>query len=219
VAAVIAEPVQGAGGVWPPPEGYLQSLRRLCDQHGALLILDEVITGYGRLGTWFGADYYGVTPDIITFAKQVTSGYQPLGGVFVGRAVRDPLESDPTYVLKTGYTYSGHPTSCAAALANLAIIEREDLLGEAKRIGSRLGDGLRSIADDGLVDHVRGEQGVWAVGMNEGQDAVKVRDRMLELGVITRAIASHSNTFCPPLVITDSQIDRIIDALATAAAE
>ena len=104
-------------------------------------------------------------------------------------------------------------------MANLAIIEREGLLGEVKRIGARLGDGLRSIADDGLVDHVRGDQGVWAVGMNEGQDAVKIRDRMLELGVITRAIASHSNTFCPPLVITDAQIDRIIDALATAAAE
>ena len=92
VAAVITEPVQGAGGVWPPPDGYLASLRRLCDQHGALLIFDEVITGYGRLGTWFGAEHFGVTPDIITFAKAITSGYQPLGGVFVGRAVRGPLE-------------------------------------------------------------------------------------------------------------------------------
>jgi adenosylmethionine-8-amino-7-oxononanoate aminotransferase len=219
IAAVITEPVQGAGGVWPPPDGYLASLRRLCDQHGALLIFDEVITGYGRLGTWFGAEYYGVTPDIITFAKQITSGYQPLGGVFVGQAVRGPLESDPGYVLKTGYTYSGHATACAAALTNLAIIEREGLLGEAKRIGDRLGDGLRAIADDGLVDHVRGDQGVWAVGIKEGHDAVTIRDRMLELGVITRAIANHTNTFCPPLVISDAQIDRIIDALATAATE
>ena len=219
VAAVITEPVQGAGGVWPPTDGYLQTLRRLCDQHGALLIFDEVITGFGRLGTWFGAEYYGVVPDMATFAKGVTSGYQPLGGVLVGRAVREPLESDPTYVLKTGYTYSGHATACAAGLTNLAIMEREGLLAEAKRIGIRLGDGLRSIAADGLVDHVRGDQGVWAVGMKDGQDAMKVRDRMLELGVITRAIANHSNTFCPPLVTTDAQIDRIIDALATAVAE
>jgi adenosylmethionine-8-amino-7-oxononanoate aminotransferase len=219
VAAVITEPIQGAGGVWPPTDGYLESLRRLCDQHGALLIFDEVITGYGRLGTWFGAEYFGVVPDIVTFAKGITSGYQPLGGVIVGGAVRAPLESDPTYVLKTGYTYSGHPTACAAGLANLAIMEREDLLAEAKRIGARLGGGLRSIADDGLVDHVRGDQGVWAVGMHDGQDAVKIRDRMLELGVITRAIANHSNTFCPPLVTTDEQVDRIIDALATATSE
>jgi putrescine---pyruvate transaminase len=219
IAAVITEPIQGAGGVWPPPEGYLASLRRLCDQHGALLIFDEVITAYGRLGTWFGAQYFGVTPDLITFAKAITSGYQPLGGVIVGSAVRGPLESDPTYVLKTGYTYSGHPTACAAGLANLKIMEDEELLGEAERIGRRLGEGLRSIAADGLVDHVRGEMAVWAVGMKEGQDAMVIRDRMLEQGVITRAIANHSNTFCPPLVITDAQIDQIIDALAAAAAQ
>ena len=218
IAAVIAEPVQGAGGVWPPEEGYLEALRRLCDQHGALLIFDEVITGYGRLGTWFAAERYGVTPDLTTFAKAVTSGYQPLGGVFVGRTVRDALEADPAYVLKTGYTYSGHPTACAAGLANLAIMEREGLLAEATRIGDRLGAGLRSIADDGLIDHVRGEVAVWAAGLRPDQDAVAIRERMLELGVITRAIADHSLTFCPPLVITDQQIDRIIDALATATA-
>ena len=216
IAAVVTEPVQGAGGVWPPHEGYLESVRRLCDQHGALLIFDEVITGFGRLGTWFGAQYYGVTPDITTFAKAVTSGYQPLGGVLVGRSVLDPLESDPTYVLKTGYTYSGHPTACAAGLANLAIMEREGLLDEAKRIGARLGAGLRSIADDGLIDHARGVAAVWAAGMREGQDAQQVRDRMRGLGVITRGIANHSITICPPLVTTDSQVDRIIDALHTA---
>jgi putrescine---pyruvate transaminase len=178
-----------------------------------------VITGYGRLGTWFGAEHFGVTPDIITFAKAITSGYQPLGGVFVGRAVRGSLESDPTYFLKTGYTYSGHPTACAAGLANLAIMERENLLGEVKRIGARLGDGLRALADDGIVDHVRGDLGVWAAAMKPGHDAMKIRDSMLGLGVITRAIGDHSLTFCPPLVITDGEIDRIIDALATAAAE
>ncbi len=219
VAAVLTEPVQGAGGVWPPEAGYLESLRRLCDQHGALLIFDEVITGYGRLGAWFAANHYGVTPDITTFAKAITSGYQPLGGVFVGKQVREVLESDPTYVLKTGYTYSGHPTACAAALTNLAIMERENLLGEAKRIGNRLGGGLQSLAADGIIDSVRGDVAVWAAGLRDDQNAMTIRDRMLELGVITRAIATHSLTFCPPLVTTDAQLDQIVDAVATAASE
>ncbi len=216
VAAVITEPVQGAGGVWPPAEGYLESVRRLCDQHGALLIFDEVITGFGRLGDWFGAAHFGVTPDLICFAKAVTSGYQPLGGVIVGPRVREALESDPAFVLKTGYTYSGHPTVCAAALANIDILEREGLLERATAIGERLSAGLTAIATDGQVAEVRGRGAVWAVGLHPQQSAVAVRDRMLHLGVITRAIAEHSNTFCPPLVMTDEEIDRVVDALATA---
>ncbi|MGA1724070.1 MAG: aspartate aminotransferase family protein [Ilumatobacteraceae bacterium] len=216
VAAVITEPVQGAGGVWPPAEGYLESVRRLCDQHGALLIFDEVITGFGRLGDWFGATHFGVTPDLICFAKAVTSGYQPLGGVIVGSRVREALESDPAFVLKTGYTYSGHPTVCAAALANIDILEREGLLERATAIGERLSAGLTAIAADGQVAEVRGRGAVWAVGLHPHQSAVTVRDRMLHLGVITRAIAEHSNTFCPPLVMTDEEIDRVVDALATA---
>ena len=219
IAAVITEPVQGAGGVWPAHEGYLDDVRRLCDQHGALLIFDEVITGFGRLGTWFGAHHYGVTPDITTFAKAVTSGYQPLGGVLVGRAVLDPLEADPTYVLKTGYTYSGHATACAAGLKNLEIMERDGLLEGAHRIAARLGGGLRSLADDGLIAGVRGVAGVWAAAMHEGQDAQRVRDRMRGEGVITRGIAAHSITMCPPLVTTDEQMDRIVDALHTAVTE
>jgi adenosylmethionine-8-amino-7-oxononanoate aminotransferase len=216
VCAVITEPVQGAGGVYPPDAGYLADLRRLCDQHGALLVFDEVITGFGRLGTWFAADHYGVTPDLTTFAKAVTSGYQPLGGVFVGRTVRDALESDPGFILRHGYTYSGHATACAAALANLAIFEREGLLAEAGRVGRRLGDGLQALAADGVIDHARGVGAVWAAGLRPDQDAIAVRDRMLDLGVITRAINADTNTFCPPLVTTDDQIDRIVDALATA---
>lgn len=217
VAAVITEPVQGAGGVFPPADGYLADVRRLCDQHGALLVFDEVITGFGRLGTWFAAQHYGVTPDLTTFAKAVTSGYQPLGGVFVGRTVRDALESDPSFVLRHGYTYSGHAAACAAALTNLDVIEREGLMHEAVRIGDRLGSGLRALAADGVIDHARGEVAVWAAGLRPDQDAMVVRDRMLGLGVITRAIAADTCTFCPPLVTTDAQLDRIVDALATAA--
>jgi putrescine aminotransferase len=218
VAAVLTEPVQGAGGVFPPAEGYLADVRRLCDQHGALLIFDEVITGFGRLGTWFAAQRYGVTPDLTTFAKAVTSGYQPLGGVFVGAAVRQALESDPAFFLRHGYTYSGHPSACAAGVVNLDIIEREGLIDEAKRIGARLGDGLAALAADGVIDHVRGDGAVWATGLRPDQDAVQVRDRMLDLGVITRAIGADTCTFCPPFVTTDAEIDRIVDAVATACA-
>jgi putrescine---pyruvate transaminase len=218
VAAVITEPVQGAGGVFPPAEGYLGDLRRLCDQHGAYLIFDEVITGFGRLGQWFGAEHFGVVPDLTTFAKAVTSGYQPLGGVFVGGSVREPIESDPAFMLRHGYTYSGHAAACAAALVNLDIIERESLLAEAGRIGDRLGAGLTSLAADGVIDHARGEVAVWAAGMRPDQDAMAIRDRMLGLGVITRAIGADTLAFCPPLVTTDAQIDRIIDTLAAATA-
>jgi len=216
IAAVLTEPVQGAGGVFPPPEGYLAEARALCDRHGALLIFDEVITGFGRLGTWFAADYFGVTPDMITFAKAVTSGYQQIGGVLVGAAVRGPLEADPAFILRHGYTYSGHASSCAAALTNLDILRDEDLLARAEPIGRRLADGLESLAADGAIDHVRGTAGVWAAGLRPDQDAMAIRDAMLAAGVITRAIGSDTLTFCPPLVTTDQEIDRIVDAVAGA---
>jgi adenosylmethionine-8-amino-7-oxononanoate aminotransferase len=218
VAAVLVEPVQGAGGVYPPPPGYLEDVRRLCDRHGALLIFDEVITGFGRLGSWFAADHFGVIPDLTTFAKAITSGYQPLGGVIVGTRVRGALESDPKYLLRHGYTYSGHPTACAAGLANLAVMEREGLLDRAVDVGSRLGDGLRALAADGVIDHARGDVAVWAAGLRADQDAMQVRDTMLARGVITRAIGSDTLTFCPPLVTTDAQLDRIVDTLSSSLA-
>ena len=217
VAAVLAEPLQGAGGVYPPTPGYLQGLRKLCDQHGAFLIFDEVITGFARLGTWFGSNFYGVNPDLLCFAKAVTSGYQPLGGVFVGSAVRKPLEADPDFFLRHGYTYSGHASACAAALVNLEIIEREGLQDRAKHIGQRIGDALKALAHDGVIDHARGDGAVWAAGLHATQSNIKIRDRMLELGAITRAINADTNTFCPPLVITDSQLDKLLDAFAQAA--
>ena len=216
IAAVLTEPVQGAGGVWPPADGYLAEARALCDRHGALLIFDEVITGFGRLGTWFAADYFGVTPDMITFAKAVTSGYQQVGGVIVGSAVRGPLESDASYLLRHGYTYSGHASSCAAGLVNLAILRDEQLLERAVPMGARLADGLRSLAADGAIDHVRGAGAVWAIGLRPDQDAMAIRDHMLANGVITRAIGADTCTFCPPLVTTDAEIDRIVDAVAAA---
>jgi len=218
VAAVIVEPVQGAGGIYPATVEYLQGVRRLCDQHGAYLVFDEVITGFGRLGAWFAAAHYEVVPDFTTFAKAVTSGYQPLGGVFVGAAPRAALEASPDFFLRHGFTYSGHATACAAALENLAIIEREALLGRALHVGDRLADGLRALAADGTVDHVRGLGAMWAVGLHEGQNAMAMRDHMLDHGgVVCRALNADSLLFCPPLVTTDAQVDRIVDAVSAAA--
>lgn len=218
VAAIITEPVQGAGGVWPPPDGYLQSLRKLCDQHGAYLIFDEVITGYGRTGSWFAAHHYGVTPDFATFAKAITSGYVPLGGVFVGMAPTAALESNPDFLLTHGFTYSGHPTACAAGLKNLEIIRREGLVERAKHIADRLGGGLQSLAADGVVEQARGVGGMWALRVRPDQDAKAMRDHMLDQsGVIVRALADGL-VMCPPLVIKDEHMDQLVDAVAAAAA-
>ena len=217
VAAIITEPVQGAGGVFPPPDGYLQSLRKLCDQHGAYLIFDEVITGFGRTGDWFAAHHYGVSPDFATFAKGVTSGYIPLGGVFVGIAPTAALETDPDFVLMHGFTYSGHPTACAAGLKNLEIMRREGLVERAKHIEDRLGGGLQALAADGVVESVRGVGGMWALGLRPDQDAKAMRDHMLDTGgVIVRAL-NDGLVMCPPLVIRDEHIDQLVDAVAAAA--
>ena len=212
VAAVVAEPVIGAGGVHPPAPGYLEGLRRLCDDHGAYLVLDEVICGFGRLGAWWGAERFGIRPDLVTFAKGVTSGYQPLGGVLVGRAVAEPLEADADFVLRHGHTYSGHPGACVAALTVLGIMRREGLLDRAAAIGDRLGAGLRALVDDGLLVDARGDHGMWAAVVPD-ERAVAVRDQMLERGVIARYLGTSAVAFCPPLVIDDVDLDRCIEAL------
>jgi adenosylmethionine-8-amino-7-oxononanoate aminotransferase len=218
IAAVIAEPVIGAGGVYPPPEGYLSALRERCDHWGAFLILDEVICGFGRLGAWWAAQHFGVRPDMVTFAKGVTSGYLPLGGVLVGPAVRAPLESDPDFVLKHGYTYSGHPLAASAAMANLDIIEREGLLERAKDIGQRMGSGLRDLVDGEHVVEVRGTMGIWALEFASHLDAPTVRNALLGHGVIARPVGPSVLAFCPPLVVSESQMDRCVEGTGLAVA-
>ena len=221
IAAIIAEPVIGAGGVLPPSDRYLCALRERCDTTGAFLVLDEVICGFGRLGAWFGATRFGVRPDLVSFAKGVSSGYLPVGGVLVGAAVRARLEADPDLMLRHGHTYSGHPTACAAAIANLGVLGDEGLLDRADPIGTRLADGLRSVQGSGSGDRVidvRGVGALWAVQLAEGVDATGVRDAMLEGGVIPRNLGTSVVAFCPPLVITDAQIDRCVEALAAALA-
>jgi putrescine---pyruvate transaminase len=214
VAGVIVEPVQGAGGVWPAQPGYLESVRRLCDLHGAHFIADEVICGFGRLGHWFASHHYGVQPDLVTFAKAVTSGYVPLGGVLVGSGVRAALEADTSFFLRHGYTYSGHALACAAAMTNLDIMERESLFAEAARIEAVLGEGLRALVADGVLRSVRGLAGIWGVELNDGKQAFAVRDAMHDHGVIVRGIPPTTIVMCPPLVATNAQLERIVDALS-----
>ncbi len=210
VAAVITEPVQGAGGVFPPPEGYLAGVRRLCDQHGALLILDEVICGFGRTGEWFGAQTFDVMPDMMTFAKGVTSGYLPLSGVIVSRRVCENFE-EPGFLLRTGYTYSGHPTVAAAAVRNMEIITAEGLVDRAHHVGRKLTEGLEALAADGLIASHRGTGAVQAAVLD--RPSMDVRNDMLHRGVIVRPI-NDALAMCPPLVITDDEIGRMIDTMA-----
>ncbi len=220
IAGVVTEPLQGAGGVFPPPSGYLEGLRRLCDDNGALLVFDEVITGFGRTGNWFATDTYGVKPDIITFAKGVTSGYQPLGGVLISRTVCDVLESDPDFTFMHGYTYSGHPAASAAAIANINIIENEGLVQRAEVIGDRLSGGLKALEKDGIFSEVRGEGAIWAAQVTDAstEQGLVIRDKMTEMGVICRAI-NGALAFCPPLVIEENDIDLIVDTAAKAVEE
>ena len=200
IAAVLTEPLQGAGGVFPPAEGYLEGLRRLCDDNEALLIFDEVICGFGRTGQWFGAQTFGVTPDLITFAKGVTSGYLPLSGVIVSRLVCNELEEDPGFLLRTGYTYSGHQASCAAGMANLQVMTDEGLDRRANHVGEKLREGLSALEADGLIESWRGMGAVYAAEL--GRDSIPVRNEILEEGVIVRPIGT-SLAICPPLVIPD----------------
>ena len=212
IAAVLTEPLQGAGGVFPPADGYLEGLRRLCDDNGALLIFDEVICGFGRTGHWFGSQAFGVTPDLMTFAKGVTSGYLPLSGVILSRRVSEELE-EPGFLLRTGYTYSGHQASCAAGIANLELMTEEGLDTRAIHVGEQLQEGLRALQSDGLIESWRGMGAVYAAEL--GRDSIPVRNEILANGVIVRPIGTCL-AICPPLVITDDEVGRVIDTMAAA---
>jgi adenosylmethionine-8-amino-7-oxononanoate aminotransferase len=220
IAAIITEPVLGAGGVFPPPPGYLQGLRELCDESGALLIFDEVITGFGRLGSWFGAQHYGVTPDVITFAKAITSGYLPLGGVIVGPRLRGWLEADDDYLLTHGGTYAGHPTCCAAGIANIEIMRAEGLPDRARRAGSRLRAGLDRLADRSGVTEIRGEGLVQAIALQAPLTAGAMVAALLSRGIIARGLPyANSVAFSPPLIVSDGEIDEIVEAVDAALAD
>jgi putrescine aminotransferase len=215
IAAIMAEPVIGAGGVFPPPDGYLQGLRELCDECGALLVFDEVITGFGRLGSWFASHHYDVTPDLMTFAKAVTSGYLPLGGVIVGPRLRGWLEADPGYLLAHGNTYGGHPTCCAAGVANLELMRAEDLPTRAATAGARLRAGLDGLAGHPGVAEVRGEGLMQAIALAPPLNPGPFTEALLARGVIGRGLPyANSVAFSPPLIISNDEVDELVAATA-----
>jgi adenosylmethionine-8-amino-7-oxononanoate aminotransferase len=230
VSAVIVEPVQNAGGCFTPPEGYFQRLRDICDRHGVLLVCDEVITGFGRLGTWTGSERYDVVPDILTFAKGVTSAYAPLGGMAFRRHLGDALQQEPTTMFLHGATWGGHPVACAVALANLAVIEGDDLLGNVQRNGDWFGQQLWELADrHEIVGDVRGTGYFWAMELvkdrehkvmfddDESEQLLRgfLSSRLLELGLLCRADDRDEPVIqlSPPLIATRDELGEIVGIL------
>jgi adenosylmethionine-8-amino-7-oxononanoate aminotransferase len=223
VAAVVAEPVQGAGGVIVPPADYFPLLRQVCDRHGLLLIADEVITGFGRTGRWFAMQHWNVQADLMIFAKGITSGYLPLSGVMLTHAVHETLKTVKG-PFQHGFTYSGHPTACAVGLRNLQILEDEHLVERAAESGAYLLERLQQLRSHDLVGDVRG------LGLVAGIELVRDRATKelfepsagaarrvwlaaLEEGVIVRPLGGDVIAISPPLVITNRQIDRLVSVL------
>ena len=216
VAAFFCEPVIGAGGAIFPGEEYLQRVRELCRQHGILFIADEVITGFGRTGEWFASQRWDLDPDMITFAKGVSSGYLPVGGVIASPKVCEPFWADGSDVIfKHGLTYSGHATCAAAALANLDVIESDGLLDRVKHLEPLLDAGLKSLADHPKVAEIRSGAGLIGSVVSHDADASNRLYAALQAeGVISRKIGADGTgmQFSPPFVMTDNELDWLIDA-------
>ena len=220
IAAFIGEPVQGAGGVIIPPDSYWPEVQRICDKHGLLLISYEVLTGFGRMGAWFGADYFGTRPDFMPFAKGVTSGYLPLGGVYVSDRVADVL-IDKGGEFFHGYTYSGHPAACAVALENLRIIREENLVERVRDdIGPYLKEGWQTLADHPLVGEVRMVGLLGALELVKRKDPIErfaeeqgvgtlCRDILVKNGLVMRAVGD-TIVAAPPLVLTHAEADEML---------
>ena len=236
VAAFIGEPIHGAGGVIYPSDDYWPLVREICTRHNVLLIADEIITGFGRTGRWFGMEHWNVKPDIISFAKGVTSGYLPLGGMMVNLTVKDVMDSvKPADRWMHAYTYSGHPTCCAVALKNLDIIEREQLCANSEKMGNRLYEGLlAAFGDHPNAGDIRGGKGLLAAvefvedratKKNFAVDrkiAARLQAEMMKRGVVTRTrptggvhpAPGDQVFFAPPLVVTEAEVDRLVSVSA-----
>ena len=222
IAAVVVEPVAGSTGVLVPPIGYLQRLRAICDKHRLLLIFDEVITGFGRLGAMFAAQAFGVVPDMIVFAKTITNGAAPLGGVIVRRGIHDALMQGPPHLseLMHGYTCSGHPLACAAALAMLDVIDAEQLPQRAAELAPHFERAVHALADAPGVVSIR-NIGL-AAGIElaphpgaPGRRGAEVQAAAFERGLLTRA-PGDSLVLAPPFICTPQDIDRMLSALRAA---
>ncbi|MGW8367486.1 MAG: aspartate aminotransferase family protein [Gammaproteobacteria bacterium] len=221
VAAFIAEPIQGAGGVIIPPDTYWPEIQRICDEYGILLVADEVICAFGRLGRWFGSERYGIRPDLMSIAKGMTSGYLPMGGVLVGDRVADIVINEGEEFFH-GFTYSGHPTCCAVALANISLLKRDRLIEKVRdETGPYLSERWAALADHPLVGETRSRGLVGALELVRdkatrerfaplGRVGTMCRDLCVENGLVMRAVGD-TMIISPPLVIDKSQIDELVD--------
>jgi adenosylmethionine-8-amino-7-oxononanoate aminotransferase len=229
VAAVFLEPVQNTGGCFPPPPGYFAAVRDICDRHGVLLVSDEVICGFGRLGAWFGAERYGFLPDMVTFAKGVTSGYSPLGGVLCRDFLAEPFLSGETSYAH-GITFGGHPVSCAVALANLRVLAEEGIVAHVAAAEDAFAERLQSLRDLPIVGDVRGAGFFWAVELvkDAGDPSVRftpeersalirgaVAPKLFEAGLICRADDRVDPVvqLAPVLLCGEREFDEIEDVL------
>lgn len=222
IAAFIAEPVQGAGGVHIAPEEYFKNVRNICDKYNILFITDEVITGFGRTGKYFGIEHYGVAPDLMCFAKGVTSGYAQLGGVVLSEKIYEDFKRLSTGTLLHGYTYSGHPMACAVALKNIEIIENENLIENAKNMGAEMLKGFRWIQGEReIVKNVRALGLMGAIELNRQQPAAGplaplVVNEAAKQGLICRSVVFDKMdilVFAPPLSINKQEIDRLVEII------
>ena len=227
IGGFIAEPIQASGGIIIPPEGYLKRMWDICQRHEILFIADEVVTGFGRLGHWFASlAEFGVQPDVITCAKGLTSGYLPLGAMILTDRMWDVMAADGARWFTAGFTYSGHPVSCAAGLKNIEIMAREDLLSHATKIGAYFQSRLKGLESLPLVGNVRGRGLMLCVenvankttkevlpdGINESK---RISNLCETLGLIVRPLG-HLNVMSPPLVITESEVDFVAETLEKA---
>jgi adenosylmethionine-8-amino-7-oxononanoate aminotransferase len=219
IAAIVTEPVQGTGGVNPPAPGYLTAIQRLARDNDILFILDEVITGFGRTGTMFAAERYDIEPDMLTFAKGVTSGYAPLGGVLVGPRIWEPFYADSpdTPIFRYGSTYSGHATAAAVALRNLDILERDQLVprvGELEVVLRREFDLLAARVPAVTDTRVAGLLG--GITLADHLAADKVADRLIEMDFITRPLRGNTLQVSPPFIISDQELTAFVAAIGDA---
>ena len=227
IGGFIAEPIQASGGIIIPPEGYLRRMWQVCQRHDILFIADEVVTAFGRLGHWFASlSEFGVQPDMITSAKGLTSGYQPLGAVIFSDRIWEAMAQGGHRWFTSGLTYSGHPVACAAALKNIEIIEREDLLAHATKVGTYFETRMAVLSSLPLVGDVRGRKLMLCVENvanketkallpDEINESKRISNVCESLGLLVRPIG-HLNVMSPPLVITESQIDFIAETLEVA---
>ena len=221
IAAVIVEPMAGSTGVLPPPKGYLKRLREICDKHGILLIFDEVITGFGRLGFAFAAERYGVIPDMITFAKGVTSGTVPMGGVIVRKGIYEAFMKGPEHAIELfhGYTYSGHPLACAAALATLDVYRDENLFERVRTLEPKWYDALMTLKGLPNVVDIRcvGLTGAIDLAPIAGSPTLRgyhvLEHSFHEEGIMLR-IAGDTIELTPPFIVSENEIGEIVDKVA-----